>query len=77
MAELKNILKEEEGDKYQALLELNIRIAEKLDPSIVDLDTILSPTEICVLLIAVLMFKYVMGGMINTFIIQVHMCWKL
>jgi hypothetical protein len=62
MAELKNILKEEEGDKYQALLELNIRIAEKLDPSIVDLDTILSPTEICVLLICSIDVQVCNGG---------------
>jgi hypothetical protein len=51
MTNLNQILKDEEGDKYQALLELNIRIAEKLDPSTTDLETILSPTEICGLLI--------------------------
>ncbi len=62
MTDLTQILKDEENDKYQALLELNIRIAEKLDSQITNLDSILSPSEICVLLICRIDVQVCNGG---------------
>jgi hypothetical protein len=48
---LAKLLEEEEGDKSQAILELNIRIAQKIDAPDVDILQVLSPTELCILLI--------------------------
>lgn len=49
--DLNRILAEEEGDKSQAALELNIRIAQKIESPDINIVKVLSPTELCVLLI--------------------------
>ncbi|QYX66547.1 DMP19 family protein [Shewanella putrefaciens] len=50
--DLAKILIEEEGDKSQAILELNIRIAQKIESPDIDIFEILSPTELYILLIS-------------------------
>lgn len=50
--DLTKLLEEEDDEKSQALLELNIRIAQKIESPDVDIFKVLSPTEICVILIS-------------------------
>jgi hypothetical protein len=49
--DLSRILKEEEGDKSQAVLELNIRIAQKLESPEENIVKVLSPIELQIFLI--------------------------
>lgn len=62
MTDLNKLLIAEGGDKYQALLELNIRVAEKVGAGVANLSSVLSSTEMCICLICRIDVQVCNGG---------------
>ena len=62
MIDIDKLLNDEGGDEYQALLELNVRIAGKVTPDVSDLNSVLSEAEKNIYLICAIDVQVCNGG---------------